>query len=76
MGLQTVRVELSEGPAKARMVRDYTKTVQSPPKALLCQLGVVGEATVLNMGSSAYHIMLGTMQAHLLPMYLVMFPLL
>jgi hypothetical protein len=66
---RTVRQIKPDGPRMGRMVRAEARTVRPYSGAPICQAGRAAVVLALDMSSSAYHIMVGSANPHLLPMY-------
>jgi hypothetical protein len=58
-----------DGLHKGRTVREKARTVRPCPWVSICQAGTAVVVFALDMSSSAYHIMAGATNPHLLPMY-------
>ena len=66
---RTVRQSKPDGPRMGRTVRAEARKVRPCSGAPICQAGMAVVVLALDMSSSAYHIMVGAANAHLLPMY-------
>jgi hypothetical protein len=66
---QTVRQRKPDGPRTGRMVRAEARTVRPCSGAPICQVRMAVVVLALDMSSSAYHIMVGAANPHLLSMY-------
>jgi hypothetical protein len=65
----TIRQSKPDCPRMGRMVRAEARTVRPYSGAPICQAGMAVVVLALDMSSSAYHIMVGAANPHLLPMY-------
>jgi hypothetical protein len=66
---QTVRRSKPDGPYMGRTVRAEARMVRPYSAAAICQARMTAVVLALDMSSSTYHIMVGSANPHLLPMY-------
>jgi hypothetical protein len=66
---RTVRHSKPDGPRMGRTVREEARTIRPCSKPPICQAGMAVVVLALDMSSSTYHIMVGAVDPHLLPMY-------
>jgi hypothetical protein len=66
---RTVRQSKLNDPRMGRMVRADARTVRPYSGAPICQVGMAAVVFALDISSSAYHIMVGSANPNLLPMY-------